>query len=628
MTSSVVSQSSISDIHKLIESHNPFDRSLAVRSHDIWEHKFPDVPSINGHISDAIFNGIEQIRSGQRSVLGVTITAEKGLGKSHLISRLRRRIKSEGGSFFVYMSETDYADLNQINSMFLATLAQSLKQIGSQGVTQWQELATLLVNEVSRTNYSTEHLVKRLPGTLTKEPNFLTKLTERICQIKPDITDPYVIQAILWTLSSNLSPFAINWLSGRELGQAQADAMGLPNAQREDSEKRALGIAGQVLDLIGDYRTIVICLDEVEPKSSNSKGLSTPQVVALLAKDLYSKIRRGVLIMAIYPITWAYQVKIMPQADAVVDRIGEKVFDLKTLNSDNVVELVSTWLQDFYLNKGLTPPTVTYPFQESELKELGKERPIVRRVLKWCCENWGIGDPVVPPDPLHRVEVAFQEQLLALDTEIEEQLEDSGKVSAALRLSFQSVVGEKIGSVLLESVEDINVKAADRGYLSFQLIVKDNDNPSKIAVCVLQESGGKYVSAALKRLIDYEKFSFTRGCLVRSKAVKSNTKGYQYLDTLLNKKGGEWVNLRSQDIQPLLAISAVFRACGEYEVTEKEVYEFIKKYQIAQGNYLINEILSDPSGQIPNSVIDEDVTIDQYNILVDSETSETELSLI
>ena len=118
--------SELSDLDKLIANQNPFDRSPVVRTHDVWEQKFPDVPSINGHISDAIFQGIDQIREGQRSVLGVTITAEKGLGKSHLISRLRRRFKEDGTAFFVYMSETDYSDLDRINSQSIRCSSNSL----------------------------------------------------------------------------------------------------------------------------------------------------------------------------------------------------------------------------------------------------------------------------------------------------------------------------------------------------------------------------------------------------------------------------------------------------------------------------------------------------------------------
>jgi KAP family P-loop domain len=591
------------DLNRLIESYNPFDRSLVVRTHDVWEPSFPDVPSINSHISDSVLQGIDQIQSGQRSVLGITIKAEKGLGKTHLISRLRRDLRMRDDTFFVYMSETDYTDLDRINSMFLECLAMSLKQKGSQEFTQWQELSTLLLNQAYGSSYSTDVIVKKISVALANDPSLVDKLTAKICQLKPDLKDPYVAQAILWTLSER-SLFAINWLAGRSLSQAQADAMGLPMLEDSDREARALGTASQVLDLIGDYRTVVICLDEVEPKNCNSNGLTTPQVVALLAKDLYSKIKRGILMMAIFPQTWMHQIKVMPQANSVIDRIGEKVFDLQYLNSDDVVELLSTWLAEFYAQKELTPPTPTYPFHEDELRELGKEHPIVRRVLQWCCENWNVTPP--PSDNLHHVEIAFNEQLLALDGNIDDCLDDSDLIAEALRLGFKSLEGSKVGPFVIEEIQNIDTKAVDKGYLNFRIVGTDNHKPFKVGVSVLQESTAKYVSAALKRLIDYKKFDFTRGCLIRSKEIKRHTHGYQYCNTLLKDLGGEWVSFKSKDLQSLLAILNVFNAYEDYEITQEKVLDFMRQRKIAENNDLIHEILSDPSGQIPDDVVDED----------------------
>jgi hypothetical protein len=606
----MTNSSTITDLNKAIESYNPFDRSLVVRSHDVWQQNFPDVPSINSHISDALFQGIEQIRSGQRSVLGMTIKAEKGLGKSHLISRIRHRLKNESGSFFVYMSEVDYGDLNQINSQFLNTLALSLKQVGSQGVMQWQELAAALVNTVFKSDTPTQQIINRFPGVFARDPKVIEKITGRLCQLKPDIKDPYVVQAILWTLSAERGIFAINWLAGKELTQVQADAMGLPIAREEDREARSLSIASQILDLVGDYRSIVICFDEVEPKGCNAQGLTTPQVVSLLAKDLYSKIKRGILMVAVFPRTWAHQIQAMPFAESVTDRIGEKIFDLKYLNSDDVVSLVSYWLKDFYDQRGLTPHSSVYPFEEKELRDLGREKPIVRRVLQWCYENWkapGSESQQQVLDPLHQVELAFNEQLSALDKKIDDYFENSNLLAEALRLGFITLLDETVGQVKIDRIEDVQVKSADRGYLHFRIVGKDNGKLTKIVVSVLQDSGSKFVSAALKRLIEYDQFDMTRGCLVRSKAVKAGTKGANHLDTLLSKElGGEWVLLKAEDIKPLLALLFVYKSCQEYEITEEQVIQFIQQGQIVRSNYLIGEILSDPSGQIPNDVVDED----------------------
>jgi hypothetical protein len=593
--------SAITDLNHAIKSENPFDRPLVVRSHDVWEQSFPDVPSINAHASNAVFQAIEQIRAGQLSVIGITLKAERGLGKSHLISRIRRHLKVEGGSFFVYMSE--YGDLDRINSKFLDTLASSLKQVGNQGVMQWRELATALVNEAIKKDYTPQQLVSRFPGALAQNPKLVDNLTAKVLQLKSNIENPYLIQAILWTLSPDKVSFAINWLSGRDLAQSQADVMGLPSQSQEDKEAEALQTVCQILDLIGDYRTLVICFDELESTDCNERGFTRAQVAALLAKDLYGKIKRGVLIMAMYPLTWTNQVRAVPEAPAVTDRIGNKIFDLNPLNADGVVAVVSHWLKEFYEKKGLTPPTPVYPFNEGELRELGKEKPIVRAVLKWCAENWG----KPPVDPLHKVEMAFNKEVAALEKSIDDYLEDNATLADALRLGFLTLAGETIERVQVERLEDVQAKGADKDYLHFRIVGKEDGKVVKIVVAIVQNSSARFVSAALKRLIDYQKFDMTRGCLVRTKAVNPKTKGQEYLDQLLSKElGGEWVMLRHEDIKPLLAIRSVSNAREDYEVSEDQIQAFVSREKLVTDNNLIREVLSDPSGQIPDSLADED----------------------
>ncbi|WP_341525605.1 P-loop NTPase fold protein [Nostoc sp. UHCC 0302] len=623
------SLSSYSDLDKAITSHNPFDRSLVVRNHDIWNQSFPDVPSINAHASNGIFQAIEQIRAGNRSVIGITIKAEKGLGKSHLISRIRHSLQSKDYSFFVYMSEVDYGDLSKIHSKFLTTLANSLKQIGNQGVMQWQELATILVNEAYKTNYTPQHLIKRFPGVLAQNPKIVDALTAKILKLKPNIENPYLIQAILWTLSSDKIAFAINWLAGRDLAQSQADAMGLPNTHQDDKEAEAFQTVCQILDLIGDYRTVVTCFDELESLNCNEQGFTRSQVIALFAKDIYSKIKRGVLILAMFDETWTHQVKVVPQAESVIDRIGEKKFDLRHLNSDDVVTLVSYWLKDFYNTKNLTPPNPVYPFNEDELRELGKEKPIVRRVLQWCSTNWNLpGKPPQKVDPLHKVEIAFKKELAALDNTIDNYFENSNIIADAIKFALSSIKGESIERVKIEDVEELIVKNVDKGYLNFRIIGKEDERIVKIVVSVIQESSNRFVSAALKRLIDYKTFDMTRGCLVRAKDVKSNTRGKEHLDELLSKElGGEFVKLTIEDIKPLLAILFIKKACADYEISEEEITQFMSREKLVTENYLIREILSDPSGQIPNGLVDEDNVSEIQPVLHIKESEDVDFKL-
>ena len=613
------SSSSISDLDNAIKSHNPFDRPLVVRSHDVWGKGFPDVPSLNAHASDTVFESIEKVRTRQRQVVGITITAEKGLGKSHLISRIRHRLQADGSALFVYMSEC--SDLNRIKIEFLRTLGSSLKQNGSQGVSQWRELATALVNEAYNKSYTSQQMVNQFSGALAKNPRLVDHLRDRVLQVKPNIENPDIVTAILWTLSPDpgYDTFAINWLCGRNLPQLKADAMGLSNPTTQDKEAESFNTVRQILDLISDYKPIVVCFDELDVPECSDAGFTKAQVTAGLVKDLYNSINRGVLLTAMYLETWSHQIKSLPYAEAVMDRIGEKVTDLKYLNSDDVMTLVTQWLKDFYDEKELTPPHSVYPFEERKLRELGREKPIVRSVLKWCLENFKVPtDPTPPPnsntppklipDTKHPVESAYNNELAALESTVEDYMEDKATLADALWLGFSTLIGKTVEQVFIEDIVEVEVKSADRGYLDFKLIGKDKGKVVKIGVAILQASGGPVVQATLKRLIEYKKFDFTRGCLVRSKKISSNAaRAHEYLQQLLSPKlGGEWVLLKSKDIKPLLAILFVLEARKDYELSEEQVIDFIVQKRLAIDNYLIREILSDPSGQIPDDAIDED----------------------
>ncbi|MBD0387596.1 MAG: hypothetical protein ICV54_14000 [Nostoc sp. C3-bin3] len=593
------------DLINVISKNNPFQGRLVVRDQNVWGQGFPDVSSFNSHASDAVYDAIEKVRSGQRKVVGITITAERGLGKSHIISRIRHRLQVDGSALFVYMSQCN--NLNRIKAEFLTTLATSLKQIGSQGVSQWQYLATVLINEAFNKNYTAQQLINQFPGALVKNPKVVEVLRDKVLGIKPDLENPDIITAILWTLSPDpaYEIFAIRWLAGNSLPQAKADAMGLANVSADDKEAESFTTARQILNLIGDYKPIVVCFDEMETDHCNEIGYTGRQVTAIFAKDLCDKIKRGVLLTSIFPDQWINEVKRLGNADSVVDRIGEQVIELKYLNSDDVINLVSRWLEEFYQENGLTPPHVLYPFDEYKLRALGKERPIVRKVLKWCADNFKFPGTVVD---IHPVEPAYNQQISALETTIEDYMEDKATLAQALRLGFSAAIGETIENVQIEKVVDIQVKAVDRGYLDFKIVGTENGKDVKIAVAVLQESGGLFVQATLKRLIRYKDFDVTRGCLVRSKQInKGATKAQDCLKTLLSKElGGEWVLLKSEDIKPLLALHFVMKGREDDELTEDQIIDFIHTKRIAIDNYLIREILSDPSGQVPKDAIDED----------------------
>ena len=275
------------------------------------------------------------------------------------------------------------------------------------------------------------------------------------------------------------------------------------------------------------------------------------------------------------------------------------------MNGDSIVQLVSLWLTEYYKAKNLVPPNRIYPFTESQLRSLASEKPTVRQVLQWCRDNCNPG--VEPPNP---VEVAFTKEL---EENLGSALDDNFLIANALLFSFQRLIDQTVERV---TIEDVTEKVKKRGgkddYINFKIIGKEKGKNVSIGVAVLQYTGGKALGAGLRRLNDYETFGLTRGCLVRSKNKKITPHmENNYLVPLVKQKGGEVVPLKEEEVKPLIAIHAVYQKRDvDYKVSDLQIFNFIAEKgaekMLGVSNPLIQEILSDPSYEVPSEMIEEE----------------------
>lgn len=601
-------------INAAINSHNPFTNAGIVKEQDVWGKGVPDVPTLNAHASNQVFKAIQFVRnskSSQDKVTSIAITAQQGVGKTHLLSRIRHELEKVGGALFVYAGVNNYTDLNLVKYQFQQTLANSLSQTGSQEVMQWQEVAAAMANEGRENTVSPAVLVKRFDIACEKNKNLMNNLQKQVIKNKPN-TDPYILRAILWTLSETQAPYAIKWLSGEELAQANADELGLPNSGKtnQDREAEALKNIQQILNLVGFYNSIVICFDEIDVKNnSTDDGLPTESVIANFVKILHdtlvnSDLSQGVVILTVMlPETWRDKVNSLP--GGTPDRISKftqrKPLDLKYISGDSMVELVTIWLQDYYNAKNLIPPDPLYPFTETELKEYGKiNKPSVREALRWCADNFKVEIDPLPDDPFTRFELAFTREC---EVKFEEYIEDSSRIAEALYFGFNTLKGKTLEEVMIvEITNDVQPKRKNNNFINFKIIGNENGKQVKIGVAVVQDSQFT-LNACLKRLNDYHTFDLTRGCLVRSeskiKQMKKTAATFSLLEELIKYKGGENVDLIEDQIRPLIAILAIYQKRQNYQLTEEQIFDIISKNNITFDNLLLREILSDPSGEMP-----------------------------
>ncbi|MEG3877533.1 AAA family ATPase [Microcoleus sp. herbarium7] len=610
--------SSLEDLNAALLSQNPFAKPPFLNASDVWGNEFFDIETINAHASDAVFHALAQIRAGQYPTTSIAITAQDGTGKTHIISRIRHRLQEHGGGLFVYANK--YGNINQIKQGFQQILAESLGKIGRDGARQWQELATAMANnalQIAQSDariFSTQEFVKKFnDGTPRQVKRWVKELTRAFLQAK-NVNEPDIVKAILWTLSEEQSLYAIKWLKGEEIAQYKANELELP-AQCQSFEAVL-----QVLDLISQYNELVICFDELDTPDAydDMSGLHLSQILAGLIKDLFQNLNRGLILSVMMPAQWIKIKQLPGGVSAKVSAHGNPL-DLKYMDAESTVNLVSFWLDKYYQLQNLIPPEPIYPFTQIQLSELGQGRPTVREVLKWCREH--CKPPILnssennqDADISDPVELAFIKEL---EEEVGNSLEDNYLLADAILFGFQSLIGQTVERVIVQSATD---KVTQRGrrddYINFKVIVKDNGTDVTIGVAVLQYAGGRGLGAGLRRLNDYAAFNLTRGCLVRSKSRRiTSYLEQQYLVPLIKQQGGEYVELKEDEIKPLLAIRAVHQKREvDYGVSEEQIFNFITEKgadkMLGTSNPLLKEILSDPSYQVPTDMIeDEPVTV-------------------
>jgi AAA ATPase domain len=640
MTTSI--SSSIELIDSTLLEHNPFSQAPIVVASNVWDKSFPDVSSLNSHASDAVFQVLEDIRTQKYNTNSILITAQNGTGKSHIIGRIRHRLQEVGGAFFILANKFN---LNDYKNSFQMLLAESLSKTGSEGTTQWQELATSIVNDVMKSrnpNAKTiepKNLVEKLK-TMSPEKvcNLITDLSKGFTKIK-SVNDPKLVRSILWTLSENEAAYASNWLGGKELAQYKANDLRLP------TQNQSFDATLNILGLISQYNSLILCFDELDLADFNEGGQRKAQVIANLVKELAENLNRGVILSVMMPGTWKEEIvdKLPPAVVGRMTMLGSPL-DLQYLNPDTTIDLVALFLKDYYDARDLVPPHPVYPFDEKQIRSIGREKPTVGDVLKWCKEhckpgilsstNLDSSRSVIDQNvsSLEAVEAALG---VELGDDITSNLDDNQFVADSLLFSLEHLVGQEIANFKIKKVTTgVDKKKKKDPYLNFKIIGQDKGKNACIGIAVLQDSGGKGLGAGLKRLLDADgKYALSRGCLIRSKKKKITSNFTNNYIQPMESKGGEFVDLLENQIKPLIAIRAVYQKReSDYGVSEEDIFRFIQQkghqYLLGIHSPLIQEILSDPS-YILSEDIQEELEVEAFDVLsdLDIELSENQSSV-
>lgn len=632
--------SRIKFLNDAIVTHNPFGKPAIVKDQDIWVNDFPNAKRLNDKAIETIFQAIEQAKNQQNQVISIVISADKGTGKTHLIRCIRQHIHIENIGLFVYVNVQQFNDFHLIRHQLLQIVIDNLRHFTPQGVMQWQELASEMANQALKMlnpqtrNFAAKELVKKLDTyNLEKNLAWINQLTEAYFRHKPNIIDPDIVRAIFWTLVNSQAPFAIKWLGGKSLSDWKIEELGLPNHSRDVRDSEAFDILLQIFHIISYYKNLVIAFDNLDSLENNDNNLRRERIVAGIVKHLSDKLNminldRGIVILtAMTPDTWINKIKNLPTG--IADRIcgNTSPIDLKKyINGEEILDLVSTYLEDFYTTRNLNPPRNVYPFDEYQLTALGREKLNISQILFWCSENFN----PIEIDPIDQLEELFNELLKINIPDLNyKYLNDKYFIAKVIGFALENLQGETIEGVTIEKVSiQIVFHPLNHGYINLCIIGKEAGEIITIGIAILENSPARNLAAGLKRLIQYETFRLTRGCLLRSynNIIHPHWQAYNYLQKLTNELGGKWVDLNLNNLQPLIAIWSLQMIKDKYNLTSEQIQEFIQIKRIAIDNQLIRDILRKPDNNIQKNKIDEQsITLnEQANNTIDGYCLELE----
>ena len=191
-------------------------------------------------------------------------------------------------------------------------------------------------------------------------------------------------------------------------------------------------------------------------------------------------------------------------------------------------------------------------------------------------------------------------------------------------LDGETSTGKKLEQVTIEDVAEVEPRSRNQGWINFKVIGKEKDKVFKIGVAVLQYSHGRAVGAGMWRLIEYNTFDITCGCLIRSKTqekqIPNTWDSYGYLKKLVEELGGEHVDLKSEEIRLLIDLYFIYQKRDRYQLNDEQVLKF--SHLLTRENPLLLEILSAPSGQIDKETIEGEELLNDF--LNPSKIEETE----
>lgn len=591
---------------------NPFNLQKIISANEVWGEVMTDLPSLNSHIDKAISDAISEVRYNYSHKIGIAIIGDRGTGKSHVIQRIWKKIAQEGNAVFAYIGPC--SNPNRINSHVRLYLANSFNHEDVNGVSQWLKLAASKILKLQGTEFEQEYrqyihkcnspkeLKQCIRTNVAKEKRqeFFDELAQAILEKESNDVDYIFLKALLLLLNPSVDArIALDWIKGED--NPNFKKLGLRDFSPEEQEDRSIWMIDQICKLAkSSSLPVLICFDQIDNRNTidNDSGDSPPEIVASCVDRIYFQCSNIIIICCLLNDAWT---DIKQMGSGIPDRVAERPVIAKPATVQQMKELVQQRLDWFYqknnLNKNDFPQL--YPLNENQIKQIASEAAGVRDLMKKCAEHFESGEMkeqvIQSENPFEKKKKEFQDTYEDLLAKIDISIKDDDRLAAIIACCMKMIPSSGTENVVIQQVNKINHNSND-----LQLIVSGYDSKQnchvKIGIRVCESTDGNTFNRVIKKLLNYQNYGITRGCLVRSTPIRRTWKsGTKLKEQLENDQKGEVVVWKKDEMKPLAAIQEIYQQAENYGFSKQEVIEIVKQLKIAADNSLIREILSAPT---------------------------------
>ncbi len=352
---------------------NPF-RSTSVG--DPWQAEVIDVPEINRKASRVVLETLDEVRSTGRSGMCM-ILGDAGVGKTHILARLRRIAKE---SDYLFISIRPLGDLQRIYGHILQEIMISLRKKGSEE--EYSPLERFIGDIVSRAlsdGLPDNPVASSLADSFSQDPmkiftfkpekfystNLRKMAINYLASIHPDV-DIQFLEVLFHTLNPAIRPTAFKWLSGIEISEEDLKRLDVPHSI--NTESRALSIIQTISALA--RKPILLSFDQLESIYIRFKRDNGIQLLFDSLTNLYNQCQHLLVLAMVQSVVWKESIQndIPEYSRQRIDYITT----LERLDSETAGLLTIARLDTLFRDSGVSLPFPTYPFSKEYIATANK----------------------------------------------------------------------------------------------------------------------------------------------------------------------------------------------------------------------------------------------------------------